>query len=143
MINNISNYKEDITTMCNYIIKRNYDIDFTNMSAVEIDRIGLEPNDNYIIFIGDRKINLTAFTSISDCKYILENIDNITYLHSMMDSFDTIVGDVSSFITTTFKCGKFDTRYRNVLRQYNKFIKAVETSFTKNDIINYIDKNRS
>ena len=134
MLDIVKEYMNNITKSLNYIIDRNMDIDL-----VETDDKYLETFDfrylrsgceRYVIFIGTTKFDIDFLLTVEDAKYILEHLEDITYLYFERDMVDSIVGNIQEYFNNDF-C-KYDF--------YEDFILDCKTPFTKNEILEFVNR---
>lgn len=102
-------YKEDIICGLDYIIQRNKDIvvpDIQSDSDSDIleeeDREYMNHADRYTISIFNKLYDVDAFTSLKDAEFIKNNIDNIEYLYSDDDEWDSVIGDIEDYFNGDF-----------------------------------------
>lgn len=76
----------------------------------------------------DKLYNINIWSSENDLRYILNNIDSITYVqkNSIGILEDTIVGNISEFVNS-LKCNITDYNYMNIIEETN-------ANITKNEI---------
>jgi len=102
-------YKEDIICGLNYIIHRNKDIvvpdiqsDSDSDMLEDEDREYMNHADRYTISIFNKLYDVDAFTSLQAAEFIKNNIDNIEYLYSDEDEWDSVVGDIEDYFNGDF-----------------------------------------
>lgn len=102
MAYSLESWYNDVSKSLKYLIDRNSDLDKS-----KLDRDLLENMDSqfhrynryaFIVGIGGIFYNIDAFLSVSDAKYILENIENINYVYNYDRGVDNIIGDVRAFV---------------------------------------------
>lgn len=102
-------YKEDIICGLDYIIQRNKDIvvpddqsDSDSDILEEEDREYMNHADRYTISIFNKLYDVDAFTSLKDAEFIKNNIDNIEYLYSDDDEWDSVIGNIEDYFNGDF-----------------------------------------
>jgi hypothetical protein len=138
----ITKYK--LVKALNYIINRNKDIDLDCYERYQdgdteddlIDRqcylnkqeeLYQNVCDYFSIRICGNYMVVNPFITISEAKFILDNIDKIEYIRDSDINFDSVVGSISSFIDEHTMQGS----------DYAKFIIDNECKFTKDEIEEY------
>ena len=102
MAYSLESWHNDVSKSLKYLIDRNSDLDKS-----KLDRDLLESVDSqfhrynryaFIVGIGGIFYNIDAFLSVSDAKYILENINSINYVYNYDRGVDNVIGDVREFV---------------------------------------------
>ncbi|MBO7212462.1 MAG: hypothetical protein J6V44_15885 [Methanobrevibacter sp.] len=116
-------------------------IDKKSMSEFEIERTNLDFGGDYILFINNVKYNINAFTDKATARYVYDNIDIMDYFYDDTEKFDTLVGDISKYITKKYNVQISDFRYICMKHSYIQYIANIKTSPQKQDIIKQIERN--
>lgn len=135
----IEPYIDDLKYSLDYIIKRNCDIDPKTLGAFDAEKVELDTTNNFIVFVNNVQFTVCGTMTVSDAKYISDNIDNISYVYSKQDSKDSIVGDIASFILSNISCKKYDSYYIKAKYLYIKYIRNSFCPFSKSDVLCYIE----
>jgi hypothetical protein len=121
----------NINRTINYIINRNEDIVFNSDCTTDLKSIEslatINGCEEFVIFIDNIGYKLDCFTTIEDAYFIWKNTDKITYLYSVSNSIDSVIGRLSRLFYNL----KIDqTDYIDMILHYN-------CNFTKKDIYSY------
>ena len=81
-----------------------------------------------MIFICDKKFEIDFSLTIDDAKYILDHVNDISYLYFERDMVDSIIGDIKEFFNNDFV--RYDI--------YDDFVHESQKQFDKETIISYI-----
>lgn len=134
MLNAVKEYFGNIVKSLNYIINRNNDIDLIEENDKYLESLDFKylrsGCERYVIFIGEDKFDIDFMLTIEDAKYILNHIEDITYLYFERDMIDSIIGNIKEYFNNDF-C-KYDF--------YEDFILDCEKPFTKNEIIEFVNR---
>ena len=143
-IKTVGDYTDNIVSFVTYIINRNNDIDTNNLSDFDIEMLDNEfyrqVNGKYEIFINNHKYCLNSFMTVEDAKYVLNNINNISYVFSEFDDMDTLVGCIDVFIKTKFGNNMQITDYFSAIIMYENYVQNAKEPFTENDIYRFIER---
>lgn len=134
-------YKNEILKICYILLSRNRDISVNGVSDLDIENMPNFFDDSFLLFVSGRKIHLDYFTTISECRYIFDNIRNIEYIYCYNDRFDSVFGNILRSMMHEFCCKKYNNRLINIMYFYKKFIENCDKVPDKNSIILYIERN--
>lgn len=138
MLKSVQKYKNILSKDLTYAI--NHCVNTENMTNFEKELASMKFNGDFIVYITGRKYVVNSLMSKQDAEIVLCNIENIDYIYSEEDSFDSVVGDISSFILNNFACKKYDFEYIKAKFLYIKFISNLINVPKETDIIEYINK---
>lgn len=134
MAYSLKGWYNDVSKSLKYLIDRNSDLDKS-----KLDRDLLESMDSqfhrynryaFIVGIDGIFYNVDAFLSVSDAKYILENIENINYVYNYDRGVDNIIGDVRAFVR----------EHKTNDYRYIKFVLNQRCMFTAEHVREYFEK---
>jgi hypothetical protein len=122
--------KDNLVKSLTYLLDEEHHIQIDYQDILDLDRFAIRYEESgcnsYLVKIGVKFYIVNPFTKIETARAILDNFNLISYVYSVSDNFDTIVGDVKLFCIQN---NVTICEYRAFVRQHNE-------KLTKQDIIN-------
>lgn len=85
---------------------------------------------DYIVFVNNRFYEINYKTDRQDAEFVMDHIEEITYIYDCNEPFDTVVGNVREFVK------KFDV-YEYV---YYQFVISQKTLFDFDFVNNFFER---